>query len=59
MRIIAAYLSPLRASIFMHETRGQGEPEMSKLKLAIVSEASDRIASAACRTMDRRDREVA
>jgi hypothetical protein len=36
MRIIAAYLSPPRASIFIHETRGQEEPAMSKPKLAIV-----------------------
>jgi hypothetical protein len=36
MRIIAAYLSPPRASIFIHETRGQGEPAMSKPKLTIV-----------------------
>src|SRR5260370_38028859 len=36
MRIIAAYRSPPRASIFTHETRGQGEPAMSKPKLAIV-----------------------
>jgi hypothetical protein len=37
MRIIAAYRSPPRASIFIHETRGQEEPAMSKRKLAIVS----------------------
>src|SRR5258708_16802095 len=36
MRIIAAYRSPPRASIFTHETHGQGEPAMSKPKLAIV-----------------------
>jgi len=36
MRIIAAYLSPPRASILMQETRGQKEPAMSKPKLAIV-----------------------
>jgi len=29
MRIIAAYRSPPRASIFTHETHGQGEPAMS------------------------------
>src|SRR5712671_483142 len=36
MSIIAAYRSPPRASIFTHETHGQGEPAMSKPKLAIV-----------------------
>jgi hypothetical protein len=36
MRIIAAHLSSPRASIFIHETRGQEEPAMSKPKLAIV-----------------------
>src|SRR5260370_42614591 len=36
MRIIAAYRSPPRASIFTHETHDQGEPAMSKPKLAIV-----------------------
>src|SRR5712671_6123738 len=36
MSIIAAYRSPPRASISTHETHGQGEPAMSKPKLAIV-----------------------
>ena len=36
MRIIAAYRSPPRASIFTREARGQGEPAVSKPKLAIV-----------------------
>src|SRR5712671_6398567 len=36
MSIIAAYRLPPRASIFAHETHGQGEPAMSKPKLAIV-----------------------
>src|SRR5258708_28572529 len=36
MRIIAAYRSPPRASIFTHETHGQGRIAMGKPKLGIV-----------------------